>query len=91
MDWKDDPGQFPRHGLRIQKFGRKKFSGIQVYKQMLLLCHRWEQYNRMLNNETCSDQLEINKLGVFTNDLTEVEPQDSVIVQLLKTPIPKEM
>lgn len=83
------PGNFRDMDFVFKSNGGKSPSGKQVYKQMLLLCYRWEQYNQMLKNEFDKDRLQVNNLGVFTNQATDIDPEDSVVVQLLKKPIPK--
>jgi hypothetical protein len=82
------PGNFRDMDFVFHSSGDVNPSGCQVYKQMLLLCHRWEQYNNMLNQPTVREQLDVSKLGVFTNKPTIPDAEDSVVVQLLKTPIP---
>jgi phosphatidylserine/phosphatidylglycerophosphate/cardiolipin synthase-like enzyme len=55
---------------------------------MLLLCYRWEQYNKMLSDSAEQSKLNVCQLGVFTNNPTPFEPNDSIVTQLLKTPVP---
>jgi hypothetical protein len=83
------PGNFRDMDFVFRCQGGKSPSGKQVYKQMLLLCYRWEQYNKMLKEEIDQTKLNVNDLGVFTGQLTAISPQDSLVVQLLKTPIPR--
>ena len=64
------PGNFRDMDFVFRCQGGKSPSGKQVYKQMLLLCYRWEQYNLMLKKETAPNQLKVSKLGVFTNEET---------------------
>lgn len=82
------PGNFRDMDFVFRCQGGKSPSGKQVYKQMLLLCYRWEQYNKMLQDKV-EDKLNVSNLGVFTGLPTDVDAEDSVVVQLLKTPIPK--
>lgn len=67
----------------------KNSTGKQVYKQMLLLSHRWEEYNKMVKTGPNPSQLNANDLGVFTDQTSEINSQDSLITQMLKTPIPR--
>lgn len=82
------PGNFRDMDFVFKSKDGRQSAGAQVYKQMLLLCHRWEQYNAMLNKEVAGPSLDVNKLGVFTQKATEILPEDSVVVRLLKTPMP---
>lgn len=69
--------------------GGKNPAGKQVYKQMLLLCYRWEQYNKMIKKEKYEEKLSVDHLGVFTGAADKIDANDSVVVGLLKTPVPK--
>lgn len=61
--------------------------GQQVYKEMLLLAYRWEQYNLMLANKA-RRRLRAQDMGVLTGRETSIVPADPLTLQLLKTPIP---
>ncbi|MBA2369126.1 MAG: hypothetical protein H0V82_08910 [Candidatus Protochlamydia sp.] len=67
----------------------KNLAGKQVYQQMLLLCYRWEQYNKMIRKENFEEKFTVDNLGLFTNTADRLDPNDSVVVGLLKTPVPK--
>lgn len=82
------PGNFRDMDFVFRCEGGKNSIGKQVYKQMLLLCHRWQQYNRMLNNSFEPHHFNVNQLGVFTGRSTEINQEDNLVIQLLKTPIP---
>lgn len=83
------PGNFRDMDFVFRCQGGKSPSGKQVYKQMLLLCYRWEQYNKMLIDNLDINKLNVNNLAVFTGEPSTINPNDSVLVELLKTPIPK--
>lgn len=89
------PGNFRDMDFVFKCQGGENSSGEQVYKQMLLLSYRWEQYNQMLkeryNQEPSGKKslIDANGLGVFTRAQTEISSDDSVVLQLLKTPIPQ--
>lgn len=83
------PGNFRDMDFVFRCSGGKSPCGKQVYKQMLLLCYRWEQYNLMLKDKFNTDQLRVDDLGVFTNEPTKINSNDSVTMHLLKTPIPQ--
>jgi len=83
------PGNFRDMDFVFHSSGEINPSGSQVYKQMLLLCHRWEQYNQMLSRDKVKEQLDVSNLGVFSGRHSAIDKEDSVVVQLLKTPIPE--
>jgi len=68
-------------------------AGKEVYKQMLLLCHRWEQYNKRVKRKSFQRAqtitLNLSELGIAATTPTEASTKDSVTVQLLHTPIPE--
>jgi phosphatidylserine/phosphatidylglycerophosphate/cardiolipin synthase-like enzyme len=67
------------------KYGNNSV-GRQVYRQMLLLSHRWEQYNKMVKGEKVTPRSA--QLGAFDGQPSEISPEDSVALQLMKTPCP---
>ena len=88
------PGNFRDMDFIFKSTNYKGYcSGKQVYKQMLLLCHRWDQYNKMLNKDVESIKLNVENLALFSRKksdpkLSVIAPEDSLVVKLLKTPIP---
>jgi HKD family nuclease len=67
------------------KYGNNSV-GRQVYKQMLLLGYRWEQYNKIVKGQTVDAPPA--HLGAFDGKPSPISPQDSVTMQLMKTPTP---
>ena len=63
-------------------------SGAHVYKQMLLLCHRWEQYNKVTSGDQSASTETAENFGVFTDSQTPIANTDSLTTRLLKSPIP---
>lgn len=66
----------------------KKSCGSQVYRQMLLLSYRWEQYNQNLHGVKTAP-LKTSDLGVYTGKAVPFAEDDSLTAQLLKTPVPR--
>lgn len=62
--------------------------GRQVYKQTLLLAHRWETYEASINNSNIGKDPcgHAKNLGLFTGISTPIKPKDTITTQLLKTP-----
>lgn len=67
------------------KYGNNSV-GRQVYKQMLLLSYRWEQYNKMIKGKAVSAPPA--HLAAFDGVPSPSHDQDSVTMQLMKTPCP---
>ncbi len=83
------PGQFRDMDFVFKTAGSKNISGSQVHTQMLLLAYRWEQYNQIMDGEIDSfTPLNFQTLGAFNGIPSLLSNEDSVTLQLLKTPIP---
>lgn len=65
--------------------------GTQTYKQLLLLAHRWEMYNKTIKNSGFGEvgQTRAKNLGLFSGISTPIQANDTITTQLLKTPVPK--
>ncbi len=81
------PGEFRDMDFVFHSYSGKATAGSQVYKQALLLAHRWEQYNKMMRREKAV-VVKAEELGLLTNELTPILEGDSITTQLLKTRIP---
>jgi len=81
------PGNFRDMDFVFHASEENPMSGQEMYKQMLLLAFRWEQYDRMLKRIEPSHVDEGN-LGLFTGAPSEADARDSITEKLLKTPIP---
>lgn len=66
--------------------------GLQVYKQMLLLTHRWEVIGKSKKPFFIKKpkHISIKGFGLFTNTQTPFKEKDSLTTKLLKTP-PKKL
>jgi hypothetical protein len=66
--------------------------GLQVYKQMLLLSHRWEVINKQKKSFFIKKpkHISLKGFGLFSNMQTAFKEKDSLTTKLLKTP-PKEL
>jgi len=60
--------------------------GRQAYKQALLLAYRWEQYNKMVKHLPTKPAPA--NLAAFNGRPSPIELNDSVTMQLMKTPLP---
>lgn len=86
------PGNFRDMDFVFHSTNGKNPSGEQIYKQMLLLAHRWERYNQTIESDFWgrpSEPLDIQSLGMFTKKAAPIDSSDSITTQLLKSPIPK--
>ncbi|MBP9842055.1 MAG: hypothetical protein KBC64_06490 [Simkaniaceae bacterium] len=66
---------------------KKNLVGGQLYKQMLLLAHRWERYNQAIGNVFSAQTPceEVKEWGLFTGQDTPLKEDDTLTDQLLKT------
>ena len=77
------PTNFRDQDWVFSSYSKKNPVGRQIYKQLLLLSHRWEKYEEEGRSANLS---EIKSWGLFSGKKTVVEVEDSVTTQLLKTP-----
>lgn len=66
------------------------YVGNDIYRQMLLLTHRWEQYHiNKANGGIHAQLLKEEDLGIISGEQRPISEGDSVTTQLLKSPIPE--
>jgi phosphatidylserine/phosphatidylglycerophosphate/cardiolipin synthase-like enzyme len=82
------PGSFRDQDFVFSSKTEKNPVGVQVYKQMLLLAHKWEVYNRDSKHFFIKrpKHISVSGLGLFTGTQTPISQGDSITTKLLKTP-----